>query len=265
MSKREKKTTSDKDKKKKVSKSRGSSKKKSANKRGKRTSTSQGRVASRYNLVQRILKAYCDSNDKRLGRKFNYYASKINKATAGVPIEQVENNIDELYAIHVESNAKRRVFPNDFPFYEFADKLISDPSLEGVKIGLVFKDNGNDFEFEGDSSDMLDYYRINLHKYLRTNYNDSPVAVFRILETDETTYVDYEIVVLGSGQVPSGGRGVPQEPSKPKESEEGDAKARADEARAKAVLKALELFEKGLLSKEQLDMILTKLQKGGNI
>ena len=257
-------------KKRKSTPSRAKSKK--AKSKAPRKDKGSKRGSTRYNSIQKILSEYCKVNDKHLDGKFNYYASLINKGTIGTPLEQVRANFDVIYNTYIEegkdsSSKASKIFPNEFEFYEFADKLISDPVFDGVVIGIDFNDGREKFSFKGTSLDMLDYYRIYMHKYLRANYNSSPTAMVVISDTDGKGYVDYGIVVGTSSSKgkEEGAKGVPQEPKGASQTDADVARAKADEERAKVVMKALELFEKGLLSSEQLDMILTKLQKGGKV
>ncbi len=233
------------------------------------------RGSTRYNSIQKILSDYCKVNDKHLDGKFNYYASIINKGTIGTPLEQVRANFDVIYNTYIEQGKESgkgvpRIYPNEFPFYEFADKLISDPVFDGVVIGIDFNDGREKFSFKGTSIEVLDYYRIYMHKYLRTYHGSSPPAFFSIVDSD-SNQVDYEVITDKKKSGDGDKKGdVPKVPSgtEPKGASQTDAdvaRAKADEERAKVVMKALELFEKGLLSSEQLDMILTKLQKGGRV
>lgn len=159
----------------------------------KKSSTKKNRVQSRYNKIQKLLSSYCKANDKHLGSKFNYYASRINKGTLNEPLDQVESNFDVIYGIYVEPIKK--VFPDYFPFYEFSDKLISDPVFEGVEINVDFVDEDEEYELKGNSDEVLDEFRFGLYKYLRDNYNVSPVAMFRIVSTDDVTFVHYNVFV----------------------------------------------------------------------
>ena len=121
---------------------------------------------------------------------------------------------------------------------------------------------------------MLDYYRIYMHKYLRAYHGTSPPAFFSIVASDDKS-VDYEVITdkKKSGDGDKKGEEKKGEEKKPMPSESKGAsqtdvemaRAKADEERAKTLMKALELFEKGLLSTEQLDTILNKLAKGGNV
>lgn len=232
------------------------------------------RGASRYNSIQKLLSAYCKDNGKHLDGKFNYYASLINNGTEGTPLEQVRDNFDVLYTTYVEQgkeSGKRvpKIYPNEFPFYEFADKLISDPVFDGIVIGVKFDDGRESFSFKGDSVAMLDYYRIYMHKYLRTYHSTSPPAFFSIVGSDDDS-VDYEVITdkKKPGEGDKNGEEKKPMPSESKGASQTDvdiARAKADEERAKTLMKALELFEKGLLSAEQLDTILNKLAKGGNV
>lgn len=244
---------------------------------------------NRYTKVQRILSDYCKANGHKLGRKFNAYASLINKKTEGTPIKEVENNIDYLYKIYVEGADVPKDFPNDFPFFEFADKLNSDPTYDGVMIGISFDDGTEKFEFKGLAMDMWFYYTENVHRYLRVNYNDSPFAWFQIKEgeegTDGKTFVNYEIIVdrpmpkeeTGGGT--GGGTGKPDKdkdkdkevptptptptPDGGKGASDNDvkvAKAKAEEEKAKAIAKALDLLMDNKITQEQFDRILKALE-----
>ena len=84
------------------------------------------------------------------------------------------------------------------------------PSMSYCK----FDDGKAKFEFKGDSMDVLTEFRSSgLYRYLRNNYNGSPPdgAVFRLVDTDNKTFVDYEIVTGVDGmEEGEGGSGQPE-------------------------------------------------------
>jgi hypothetical protein len=227
---------------------------------------------NRYRVVQKILSDFCKQNGKNLGKKFNKYASEIAIGEKDVPLKEIENNIEQIYLKYVTSTEVIKQFPNNFPFYEFSDKLLSSPTYDGVMIGVYFNDGTEEFQFKGNAGDMLDYYRLNMHKYFRANYNDSdPLVEFNIAETDSKTFVDYEVRV---GQMPSGTppptptpTPTPTPPTPPRPPEGGTtqadvdlARAKADEEKAKAIKLALEMLKDGLITKEDFADILKSLK-----
>ena len=71
---------------------------------------------------------------------------------------------------------------------------IIEPVFDGIVISVTFKDDELDVSFSGDSNQTEDWYKSNLHTYLRKKYSDSPVAYFKIVDTDNQTYVNYEVI-----------------------------------------------------------------------
>ncbi len=241
--------------------------------------------ASRYTIIQQLLSDYCQKHGKKLGKKFNLYASEITKRTINDPIKQIENNFDLIYSKYVEgSNVPDKKFPNEFEYYYFADKLVGDIVLDGVMIGVKFDDGTEKFNHKAFASDMWFYYTQNMHKYLRLNYNDSPVAWFDIEDTDNKTYVNYVVRVDSAIPMPTPkgqGGGKKKEPKaeepkseKPVESEadkqaerqlelakiQADIeKSKASQEKSKAITQALQDLKSGLITKADFDLILRAL------
>jgi hypothetical protein len=227
------------------------------------------------------LSDYCKKHGKKLGKKFNLYASEIAKRTINDPIKQIENNFDLIYEKYVEgSNVPDKKFPNEFEYYYFADKLIGDITLDGVMIGVNFDDGTEKFNHKAFASDMWFYYTQNMHKYLRLNYNDSPVAWFDIESTDNKTFVNYVVRVDSPIPMPTQKeKGAakkeepkPEEPKseKPVESEtdkqielakiQADIeKSKASQEKSKAISQALQDLKSGVITKADFDLILKAL------
>lgn len=225
---------------------------------------------NKYRSIQRLLSDYCKANGKNLGKKFNKYASEIAKGEKDVPLKYIEDNFDSIYIKYVESSDVKKEFPNNFPFYEFSDKLLSNPVYDGVIIGVKFDDGTEKFDFKGNAGEMLDYYRLMMHKYLRLNYNDSPYAEFHITETDGKTFVDYEVRADGSPK-PTPTQPTPTQPTPTTttttptqagatQTDVDLARAKADEEKNKAVKLALEMLKDGLITKAEFAEILKALK-----
>lgn len=229
---------------------------------------------NKYRAIQKMLSDFCKDNGKNLGKKFNKYASDIAIGEKDVPLKFIQDNFEQIYKKYVVSTEVIKQFPNNFKFYEFSDLLLSSPTYDGVMIGVFFEDGTERFEFRGNAGDMLDYYRLNMHKYFRKNYNDSPVAEFDIAETDSKTFVDY---IIRIGGMPSGAPTptptptptTPQPttptPTTPTQvgATQGDvdlARAKADEEKAKAIKLALEMLKDGLITKQDFADILKSLK-----
>jgi hypothetical protein len=223
---------------------------------------------NKYRSIQRLLSDYCKANGKNLGKKFNKYASEIAKGEKDVPLKYIEDNFDAIYVKYIESSDVKKEFPNNFPFYEFSDKLLSNPVYDGVMIGVRFDDGTEKFDFKGNAGEVLDYYRLMMHKYLRLNYNDSPYAEFHIADTDGKKFVDYEVRADGSPKpsaptTPAAEKPTPQATPTQAGATQADvdlARAKADEEKAKAVKLALEMLKDGLITKEEFAEILKALK-----
>ncbi len=211
VSKKKKKVTSSKTvkSKKKVSSKKGekpagkSSKKKISKKK-------KSRGSSRYRTIQRILSDYCKANDIKLGKGFNKAVSELYRRTQGQPLKFIEQNIDILFQDYIGKPTTVQKFPDNFPFYQFMD-TIAMPIFDRVQIGVVFQDSMEQISYEGLAFDVQSWYSMNLHPYLRQNYNSSPVAYFMIIDTDNQTYVRYQVVISKTETAPP----ISTQPEKP--------------------------------------------------
>lgn len=170
------------------------SEKKSRKKKKLRVSTG---VLSRYNKIQRILSDYTRGEGIKLGRHFNKVASEISRRVGKTDLRFVGHNIDALYRdsyreVLGDFVVGDRVFANDFPFYNFR-KILYEPVYEGVSIRVKFKDSSLDLDFTGSSEEVEFWYNSNLYDHLRLHYGASPVAYFRLIESDYKSYVVYQV------------------------------------------------------------------------
>lgn len=152
------------------------------------------RGSNRYRAVQHILSTHTKANGIKLGRGFNKAAGELYRKTKDSPLKYVQQNIEQLWKefgaapIHIPID-----FPNDFPFYYFLDKL-DQPMFDEVMVGISFKDEELDIITEGKRDEISEFYKDNLHQHLRKFYNESPVAIFKIIDTDQKTFINYEII-----------------------------------------------------------------------
>lgn len=89
----------------------------------------------------------------------------------------------------------KKVLPRMFYFYN-ARAVFNDPVFDGVKITITINDTTNDFKdsFDGSAEEFSEWYTITgTYLHLRDNYNDSPVAEFRLKKTDNKTFANYII------------------------------------------------------------------------
>lgn len=152
------------------------------------------RGSNRYRVVQHILSAHTKANGIKLGKGFNKAAGELYRKTKDSPVKYVQQNIEQLWKefgaapIHIPID-----FPDDFPFYYFLDKL-DQPMFDDVMVGISFTDEELDITTEGKRDYISEFYKENLHQHMRKFYNDSPPAIFKIIDTDQKTFVKYKIV-----------------------------------------------------------------------
>ncbi len=152
------------------------------------------RGSSRYRTIQHILSVHSKQAGIKLGRGFNKAAAELYRKTAGSPIKYIQQNIEQIWKEHGREPIHIPIdFPSDFPFYYFLDKL-DQPMFDNVTVGVVFKDSELDIDTTGNREEISDFYKENLHAHLRKFYNDSPVAIFKMVDSDQKTFVDYEII-----------------------------------------------------------------------
>ena len=191
--------------------------KKSAKKSRGRGKAGAGNL-KRYNAVRSALSSFFRESRIQYDRgKLNESASKLYALTKDKPLKYVLDNIDVLYRANIEEKPITTL-PESFPFWEF-NTMLSLAEFEVLKVGYKFNDGKAQFEFKGDSMDVLTEFRSSgLYRYLRNNYNGSPPdgAVFRLVDTDNKTFVDYEIVTGVDGMEEGEGAEIP--PQKPSES-----------------------------------------------
>lgn len=152
------------------------------------------RGSNRYRAVQHILSSHSKANGIKLGRGFNKAAGELYRKTKNSPIKYVQQNIEQLWKeygtgpLHIPID-----FPDDFPFYYFKDKL-EQPMFDEVVVGISFKDEELNIDTDGKRDEISEFYNENIHQHLRKFYNNSPTAIFKIIDTDQKTYVNYEII-----------------------------------------------------------------------
>ncbi len=162
------------------------------------------RGSSRYRTIQKILSDYTKEQGIKLGKGFNKAVSELYRRTKGQPLKFVEQNIDVLYSDYLGQATVVQQFPDGFPFYQFMD-TVAMPIFDKVQIGVSFQDAQESFDYQGTAFDVQSWYSSNLHPYLRQNYNESPTAYFQIIDTDNKTYVRYQVVAgqMGAGVSPA--------------------------------------------------------------
>lgn len=149
------------------------------------------RGSSRYREVQKILSSYTKENGIKLGKEFNKAAGAIHRSTVNTPLKYVQQNIDRIYLEFSEVKIEiPKEFPSEFPFYDFINTLLN-PMYDGVVIGVKYDELS--INFKGSTDDVESMYKDSIHAHLRANYNDSPVAMFKLVSTDNKTFVNYVI------------------------------------------------------------------------
>jgi len=148
---------------------------------------------NKFRGVQKILGSYVKENDIKLGRLFNKKASELYRRTKDVNLKHIEQNIHDLYDMHLGISNIGRELNDSIDFYRFQE-VLHDPNYDNIMIRVYFSDNGNEFSFNGYSMQVDDWYRANLYPYLRNNFNESPVARLVIDGTDKKTYVNYTVL-----------------------------------------------------------------------
>lgn len=157
------------------------------------------RKPSRYNITKKILKEYLDSREIKLKRdEFNKIAKKLYEHTKNTPLKFVGQNVDNIYESFLESRTERpKPFEVQFPFYNFSDIMISH-KYRGVRIVIYFENPSEQekrFEYEGEANEVNYWFRNEgLYAHCRLYYNESPVAFFKLVSTDDKTYAEYVIV-----------------------------------------------------------------------
>lgn len=149
---------------------------------------------SKYNKIQKILGEYLKVNGIKHGEDFTKVASLIYKQTKDSPLKYVQQNFETIYKINVSgAEVKTEIpykdFETDFPFYNYKS-IFSDIIYDDVSVRFKWAD----WEFKGTSFDFLGWFDDSgLYKLCRIEYNNSPVGLFIITETDNKTFVEYTL------------------------------------------------------------------------
>lgn len=167
----------------------------------------------RYSRVRSILLQYLREAGIKPGKDIYETISKIYQVTKGYSLKFIRQNIERLYEDSVAPPPPQIEFADAIPFYHFSETIVL-PQYDGVEISIYMNDQSEEFQFTGFALDVVDYYKENVHGYLRSNYSKSPVAYFKIIETNNIDFVKYNIIT-GSE---IGGIGAPKEPKPPIES-----------------------------------------------
>lgn len=174
-------------------------KKKLLPKKNKRVSGVE-RKPNRYNAIQKILSAYGREADIKFGKDFQKICSQFNALTKQYPLKFVEQNVEQLYIDLMKKSPEKSDFPKEFPFYKLEETL-NTPQFDGITITYDFDDGLTQFTATGDAFAVLDEYKAGCYRYLRNNYDGSDnMAVFRLVETDNKTFVKY-IIDVGERKV----------------------------------------------------------------
>ena len=154
---------------------------------------------NRYNEIQRILKGYSIESGIKFGKDSTRIASRLNKLTKGSPLKYVSQNIAELYREYFEKPLIVKEFPERFPYYLFLEKLLL-PIFDDSVVSYTFDDKHQKFETSGNATEVGEYFKEETFRYCRTHYDSSPVAEFRIVDTDNKTFVVYALVPDTDGE-----------------------------------------------------------------
>ncbi len=171
------------------------------------------RGSSRFRTIQAILGNYGKEQGIKFGKDFNKMASHLHEKVKGTPLKYVEDNIAMLYERYLKPASVEHEFPDGFEFYMFTENL-SRTVFNRIKIEVYFKDEQEEFSYVGFSNDVEMWYKDILHPYLRMHYNESPVAVFEISDTDNKTYVKYNVVTGTEAMIPEDLTKIPELPKK---------------------------------------------------
>lgn len=156
----------------------------------------------RYHSIQKYLSAATKKENIKLGKSFNSFASLILKKTKDKKLSFLRKNILVYYNDIIRDGAttktlsedvfEKEPFPDSFPYYDFTS-LLKLPVFEGVEVTVVFDDDKLSAKTTGFGLDIDDWYIRNLHSHLRTYYNKSPVATFKLKEFVEEESCTYEV------------------------------------------------------------------------
>lgn len=196
--------------------------------------------SSRYRSIQTILSSYCNKNNIKLGREFNTLAGKIHASTKGIPLKQVENNIGQLLETARSRKPTERTFPDKIQYWKFKETVTENPIYEGITIGVRFdfglQDKG---EFSGDADAASDYYTDEIHRYARLHDKDYPNFV--IIDTDNTTFVNYELVTQAEPSVEGEEGEPPTTPTQPKQPTQPTTTVELEKEKQRTLEKRVEL------------------------
>jgi len=154
----------------------------------------------RYKAVRVILKKFLDENGIDFGDRLTGKVKALFENTKTLPLKFIEQNIGKLYKLHVRDSVGSGNFDDSFPFYN-AKSTFAMPKYQNIEVSYRFNDGITEHEFEGLGGDDLleDFDTSGMYKYCRQNYNVSPVAEFRLVDTDGITFADY-VLDPGTGQ-----------------------------------------------------------------
>lgn len=77
------------------------------------------------------------------------------------------------------------------------------PMFDNMLISYSMDDGFEKFETSGETMEVIEYFKSGTYRYLRTYYNDSPVAIFKLEDTDNKTFVKYIVDVSASSRAQS--------------------------------------------------------------
>lgn len=225
----------------------------------------KARKLNRYNEIQKYLSSYARETGVKFGKDFTKIASQINQHTQGKPLKYVEQNIGEIYKEHFEKAKIKSEFEESFPFYNFESVLMS-PMFDNMLISYSMDDGFEQFEISGETMEVIEYFKSGTYRYLRTYYNDSPVAIFKLEDTDNKTFVKYVVDVSASSRAESTGdtKITPPVDDKATGGAKGDTaslialeqeKQKTSQEQRKTMEMALELIKAGFTKEEVIKLI----------
>lgn len=178
------------------------------------------RELTQFNKIQKMLAQYAKENKLDLGKDFNKYAKNIYDQNKNIDPKFIEQNIDQMFDdfsgyVEGEPEVKKRDFDPSFPFYQAVEIFLNE-KYAGVRLIVRIADGDVSDVFEGSNDEFSEWFHTKgIYKHLRDYYNDSPVAMFNLKNTDWSTLAEYSIDVFGGTAMPFGMEPPTGEPTVP--------------------------------------------------
>lgn len=207
---------------------------------------------SNYHLLQYALKKYAKEHNIHLGKRFNTVASTIWQDVphdANLTIDYFDKNIHAYYKKVVRLKLPKRNFIDNVPFFSIKEEF-SPPNFQisdNIIVDAFF--HGQKWNFEGNYMEFwLWFYNEGAYEICRKFYDTSPYAFLKIIDTDNETFVKYDIIVSSDAS-----KGAGETPKQPKEEEKKEEEVKPSIEEAKDELSGLTSEDKAkvLLAKEE--------------